>query len=239
MIKYEYAFIYKSKSILSAGVILMNSKYNNEAFDKLSEEKRNKIVDAAISEFSDYGYNSANINKIAQKAGVSIGSMYKYFNNKQDLYLSVINLSVEKLKTVLNDIINDNDDFLITVGKIIKAIQIFSRSDACMTRLYNEMATENNSELVWEIASSMEGVTAKLYADIIKNAQDNGKLRKDIEPDYFAFFLDNLFIMLQFSYSCEYYKERLKMFIDEDVFDNDDLLAEELLKFIKGAFYLK
>lgn len=217
----------------------MKLKYHKENFDKLSEEKRNKILDAAITEFSDYGYNSANINKIAQNAGVSIGSMYKYFNNKQDLYLSIINFSVEKLKAILNEIINCNYDFLVTIEKIIKAIQVFSRSDTSLTRLYNGMATENNSELVWKIASSMEGVTAKLYANIIKSAQDNGKIRKDINSSYFAFFLDNLFIMLQFSYACEYYKERLKLFISEDVFENDDLLAEELLKFIKGAFYLE
>lgn len=78
-----------------------------------------------------------------------------------------------------------------------------------------------------------------LYASIIKKAQDNGQIRKDIDPRYFAFFLDNLFILLQFSYSCEYYKQRLKMFVDENAFDNDDLLAQELIKFVKGAFYLK
>lgn len=165
--------------------------------------------------------------------------MYKYFNNKQDLYLSIIHFSVEKLKSVLNGIISSSDDFLITIEKIIKAIQLFSKSDMYLTRLYNEMTTENNSELVWKIASDMEGVTAKLYASIIKKAQDNGQIRKDIDPCYFAFFLDNLFILLQFSYSCEYYKQRLKMFVDENAFDNDDLLAQELIKFVKGAFYLK
>lgn len=217
----------------------MESKYIKESFSKLPEEKKSRILEAAISEFADYGYERANINNIAEKAEVSIGSMYKYFNNKQDLYLAIVDFSVQELKSVLNEIISSNDEFLTTIKKIIQAIQVFSRSYANMTKLYNEMATENNSELVWKIASSMEGVTAKLYASIIKEAQDNGQIRKDMDPDYFAFFLDNLFILLQFSYSCEYYKQRLKMFIDEKVFDNDDLLAEELLKFIKGAFYLK
>lgn len=212
---------------------------SKDSFNKLSEEKRNRIFDAAISEFADFGYEKANINKIAEKADISVGSIYKYFDNKQDLFLSIVNYSVEKLKTVLNEIISNNDDFMTTIEKIIKAIQVFSRSNEYSTRLYNEMTTENNSELVWKIASSMEGLTAKLYANIIRKAQEDGKVRKDIDPNYFAFFLDNLFILLQFSYSCEYYKERLKMFINEEVFDNDELLAKELLKFIKGAFFLE
>lgn len=209
---------------------------NKDLFNKISEEKKQRIYEAAISEFADCGYERANINKIAEKAGVSVGSMYKYFNNKQDLYLSIVNYSVEKLKAILNDIISTNDSFFNTVEKIIDAIQKFSRDNAYSTRLYNEMATENNSELVWKIASSMEGVTARLYAGIIKKAQDSGEVRKDIDPNYFAFFLDNLFILLQFSYSCEYYKERLKMFTSDNVFDNDKILSGELLKFIKGAF---
>lgn len=45
-----------------------------------------------------------------------------------------------------------------------------------------------------------------LYDSIIKKAQDNGQIRKDIDPFYSAFFLENLFILLKFSYSCEYYK---------------------------------
>ncbi len=213
----------------------MEFKYSKEPFDRISEEKKNRILHSAITEFADNGFDSANINKIAKKADVSVGSMYKYFTNKKDLYLTVVDFSVKKLRTVLNDIINSQDDFFSTIEKIIKAIQLYSRSDEALTKLYNEMTTENNYELVWKIASDMEGITANLYASIIKKAQNDGIVRKDIDSKYSAFFLDNLFVLLQFSYSCEYYKKRLKMFIDENVFDNDDLVAKELLKFIKGA----
>ena len=101
------------------------------------------------------------------------------------------------------------------------------------------MTTESYSELVWKIVSDMEGVSAELYSSLIIQAQQEGLVREDIDPKMFAFFLDNLFIQLQFSYSCEYYKERLKMFVGVDVFEKDDLVAEQLLKFIKGAFFLK
>jgi hypothetical protein len=130
-------------------------------------------------------------------------------------------------------------DFLSTVEKIIRAIQLYSRENIYPTKLYNEMTTENTSEFVWKIVSQMEGVTAKLYAVFIEEAQQNENARKDIDPRYFAFFIDNLFILLQFSYACEYYKERLKIFIDQDVFKHDDQLVDQMMKFIKGALYLK
>jgi TetR/AcrR family transcriptional regulator len=217
----------------------MVQSLNKDAFNKLSPDKQEKILQTAITEFAEYGFNSANINTIAEKAGISVGSLYKYFNSKHDLYLMAISFSVDKLKSVLNEIISNKVDFLSTIEKIIRAIQLYSRENIYPTKLYNEMTTENTSEFVWKIVSQMEGVTAKLYAVFIQEAQQNENARKDIDPRYFAFFIDNLFILLQFSYACEYYKERLKMFIDEDVFEHDDQLVDQMMKFIKGALYLK
>lgn len=213
--------------------------FNKESFSKLPPDKQNKILQTAIVEFAEHGFDGANINVIAQKAEISVGSIYKYFNTKHDLFLMAVSFSVEKLKSVLNQIIGCKIDFLSTVEKIIRAIQLYSRENIYLTKLYNEMTTEHKSEFVGKIVSDMEGVTAKLYASFIEEAQKNEGARQDIDPRYFAFFLDNLFILLQFSYTCEYYKERLKLFIDDDVFTHDDLLVEEFIKFIKGALYLR
>jgi AcrR family transcriptional regulator len=217
----------------------MKTIKNMETFNKISEEKRNKIIESAATEFAEHGFASANINRIAEKAGVSIGSMYKYFENKEDLYLKIIHFSVEKMKSILDVIIESEGELLNKIEMIISAIQSYSRSNIYLNKLYIEMTTESYSELVWKIASDMEGVSAELYASLIKKAQDAGTVRRDIDPKMSAFFLDNLFILLQFSYSCEYYKERLKMFAGEDIFENDDLVAEQLIKFIKGALFLK
>lgn len=53
----------------------------------LPEKKRNKIIRAAVSEFSNKGYEKGNVSAIAKRAGVSKGSMYQYFNDKKDIYL--------------------------------------------------------------------------------------------------------------------------------------------------------
>ncbi|NTV91221.1 MAG: TetR/AcrR family transcriptional regulator, partial [Clostridiales bacterium] len=140
------------------------------------------------------------------------------------------------LKEVLEEIIQKEVGLLERIEKIIAAIQSQTRSNVYLTKLYNEMTTENRSALVWKMASDMEGQTAGLYSSFIRKAQEEGQIRKDIDAGMFAFFLDNLFIMLQFSYSCEYYKQRLMMFVGDDVFEKDDMLAAQLMKFIKGAF---
>ena len=79
----------------------MKSNFFKESFQKISEEKRQRILDAAIIEFSEHGFDSANINNIARKANISVGSLYKYFDNKEDLFLTVVHVGVETLKSVL------------------------------------------------------------------------------------------------------------------------------------------
>jgi len=211
----------------------------SEAFNKLSPEKQGRILEAAVDEFAGHGYDSANINSIAQKAGVSVGSIYNYFESKEDLYLAVVHHAVETLKAALDDIVTREDDLFKRIEMILRAIQTFSRRYVNLTRLYNEMTTESRSDLTWTIVSKMEGVTAELYASYIREAQVNGRVRPDIDPRYFAFFLDNLFVQLQFAYACDYHKNRLKMFVGEDALDNDELMVEQLMKFIRGAFCLQ
>lgn len=213
----------------------MNYTNVNDTFHRISKEKQNRILEAALNEFAHYGFSQSNINKIADQAHVSVGSIYKYFNDKQNLYLTIINYTVETLKEILNQIIDENEDLFITIEKIILAIQSYSKSKVNFTKLYNEMTTENNSELAWKTAADVEGVTAKLYASLIEKAQHQGVVKRDLDPRYFAFFIDNLFMLLQFSYSCDYYKERLKMFIGENAFEDDTLLRNQLIKFIRGA----
>ena len=46
---------------------------------------------------------------------------------------------------------------------------------------------------------------------------------------------DNLLMMLQFSYSCEYYKERMKIFCGEEIMDDDERMIEAFMNFMKAA----
>lgn len=57
----------------------------SERFLKLDKEKRERILSAAREEFSSVPYEDASINKIIKNAGISRGSFYTYFDDKEDL----------------------------------------------------------------------------------------------------------------------------------------------------------
>ena len=59
-------------------------------FDKLPEEKRERILEAAAKEFVAHGYESASMNRMLAEAGISKGAAYYYFDDKADLYATAV-----------------------------------------------------------------------------------------------------------------------------------------------------
>lgn len=86
-------------------------------FNNLSEEKRERIINAVIEEFTEHPTDKVSINKIIQKAEISRGSFYQYFDDKVDL-IEVIAKTLfknfyDKGKIILNE--SDGDLFLMYI----------------------------------------------------------------------------------------------------------------------------
>ena len=213
--------------------------YHKKTFENIPEEKRRRILAVAIGEFANKGFDNANINVIASKAGVSVGSLYKYFNTKQDLFLTAVHHGITILEDTIGPLSQADMAVREKLEQIIRAVQTSSRQLGDLIKLYNEMTSENNAELVRRISQDMETVSAAVYTKIIRQAQEEGLIRGDMDPRMFAYLLDNLFMNLQFSYSCGYYQERFKIYAGDDILSRDDFVVEQMLKFIEGAFTMR
>ena len=132
-----------------------------------------------------------------------------------------------------------DEDIIVKAEKVLKELLRFSKKHPQLIKLYCAITTGNNTEFSRLLAQRVESISASIYTEVIKKAQISGEVRKDIDPRIFAFLLDNVFTMLQFSISCDYYKERLKVYLGEDAENQDDLIVEQTLKFIKAAFNFK
>ena len=215
----------------------MSGSHHKEAFDRISEKRQNEILEIAIEEFSSKGYNNANINIIAKNAGISIGLMYKYFATKEDLFLTCISRGMVILQETLETILKSPNKLLKKAELVIRATCELSREYKNYIKLYNEITAEKDGERAVAFAREIESQTSRFYITAIAQALASGDVRQDLNPRLFAFFLDNLLLMLQFSFTCEYYKERLSLYTGVDIEElDDDEIVTQLLKFIESAF---
>ncbi len=203
---------------------------------KLSEEKLNELLECGISEFAEKG-ERASMSDIAKRADMSVGVIYKYYADKDAFFLACVRHSLSALENALNEMTAKADKPINYARTIIKTLQYFSATHPDYTRMYHRIT--ESSENAPELAKEIEGFTSRLYTEFITAAQESGDIRRDIDPGLFAFFFDNLLMMLQFSYCCPYYKERFKMYGGSDILNNDDYVTEQLLKFMESAFTLE
>lgn len=67
------------------------------------EERREQLVHAAASVFSDKGYRAASVSDIIEEAGVARGTFYLYFESKKDLFLELVELYFSGFAQVLEE----------------------------------------------------------------------------------------------------------------------------------------
>src|SRR5258708_30254250 len=58
------------------------------------------ILDAAETVFAEVGYDEANTNRIAAQAGISPGSLYQFFSNKEAIAQALVARYTEELQQV-------------------------------------------------------------------------------------------------------------------------------------------
>lgn len=64
------------------------------AYFKITDEKREIIENAAMNEFAHHSFNEASLNNIIKSAGISKGGMFKYIEDKTDLYIHIFEKSL-------------------------------------------------------------------------------------------------------------------------------------------------
>ena len=217
---------------------MLEKKYYKEAFERADPERKNLILEIGIEEFSSKGYENSNINIIAKKVGISIGLMYKYFATKEDLFITCLKYGMDILEKALYDIMVSDDKLLIKAEKLVRTICMHSKKHSNYIKMYNEICSEKGSlERMRSIAEEIESRRSSIYITSITSALKSGDVRSDLDPKLFALFLDNLLTSLQFAYTCDYYREKFRIYTNIDINKSDDeQVISQLLKFIESAF---
>lgn len=78
---------------------------------KRSMEMKEKILDSALQLFCEKGYHNTTTNEIAQRAQVSIGSLYSYYKDKDTIFYEILERYHEKFNSAKNNVIFNRDFF--------------------------------------------------------------------------------------------------------------------------------
>lgn len=87
--------------------------------------KREQILEGARRAFMTYGFDATSMNHITREAGVSKGTLYVYFENKEDLFSALIETNKQKFAATLRDILAEEGDVRDLLRKYGKTFAIY------------------------------------------------------------------------------------------------------------------
>lgn len=160
-----------------------------DTFFNLPENKRNRIIDAAIDQFSKSPYRNVTVDNIVNNAGIPKGSFYQYFQNKDDLYIYLftelgdtkINL-FEQLKTEIQRI-----NFREYMMKYIAELKKLEASSSRMVQLKHEFLNQCPQEIKKQILKEEIPKSIKLFDEVIDAYIKKGEFRKDLDSKSAAY----------------------------------------------------
>jgi TetR/AcrR family transcriptional regulator len=157
--------------------------------------QRQEILDGALELFSEKGYHNVSMHEIADRAEFAIGSLYKFFRNKEDLYRSLILEQAEKFHDAATKAIEGPGDEIDKLRRYVKAMGEVFRAGAPFIRLYlgetRGVSFSIRTGLDREIRQRHSGFLRAL-ARVFEEGMEGGRIRRIAEPFHLAVALDSL-----------------------------------------------
>jgi len=156
--------------------------------EKEIQSRKKDILDAAAKLFSEKGFHDVSVDEIAEQVGISKGTVYLYYENKETLFQSIV---TEKTKALYRDLQTTVDSSEPARRRIERFIEImvayFNRNQPIFKLFHTEkirLSMENHSRL------HEDGILAfrtyfELIARLMRDGQEQGLLRS-MEPEVCA-----------------------------------------------------
>lgn len=92
-------------------------------FFRLPEEKQQRLMDAAVKEFTRAPFAKASVSNIIQTAGIPRGSFYQYFEDKQDIFFYMLEQIGDTIGSRMEVILDENNgQLMLSIRKFFNYI---------------------------------------------------------------------------------------------------------------------
>jgi TetR/AcrR family transcriptional regulator len=151
-------------------------------FLSLDSEKQDRIINAAIKEFAQKGYDSASTNEIVKEAGISKGLLFHYFQSKKQLFFFLFdycyNLVADEFYKKVD--LTERDFFKRIRQAVHIKMDLQSKYPDILTFI-QEAFMQDSPEIKVEFDKKKQELNA-VNIGIIYDGIDLSKFRDDVDP---------------------------------------------------------
>jgi TetR/AcrR family transcriptional regulator len=143
------------------------------------ELSRNQLLDAAEEVFGAKGFHDTTLKQVAELAEYSVGSVYSFFDSKEDLFLQVFLRRGSELLPAMDEIVRSDDPALDQLRALVELEVDFFRRHRHFARLYlrSSPSTSLPPLSVYEGFRANFQRAMELQARVFRRGQERGELR--------------------------------------------------------------
>jgi len=152
-------------------------------FRRLDAARQQAVITAILDEAIEKGPTSLNIKRVAERAGVSVGSLYAYFGNREGL----LNFTVALAVRYMRDTFDSFRPFLAAIplregliGYVAGGIQ-WSETQMGLLQFFARAAYHGESDLSEKVVRPIAETLITIVREMLRQAIERGEIRADID----------------------------------------------------------
>lgn len=188
------------------------------AFHKLPETRQKAILAAAAKVFARRGFFQANVAEICRKARISNGALYKYFKNKEALFLAVFDYAVEIMRAELFlKNLNRHDSVYETVHNIFKDLLVLAKRQPELLMLYVNIGSCAMNKISPALSEKIEGEAKRFWLELVERGKATGEINTALTDVGAAYYMDSHLSLLAYSLVSKHFETRFKVYFGDEV----------------------
>lgn len=153
---------------------------------RIQAEKEATILDAGLEVFSTFGFRGATIDQIASLAGMTKPNLLYYFRRKQDIYLAVLQRTLDMWLQPLRELDAAGDPTTEIMAYIDRKLEL-SRDNPTASRLF-AMEVLQGADVLGRVLSTDLKRLVDEKADVIRGWIDAGRIAP-VDPHHLIFMI--------------------------------------------------
>ena len=157
--------------------------------------QRQEILATALDLFSRKGYHNVSMHEIALKAEFAIGTLYKFFQNKEDLYKTLVLERCDDFEAALTMVLAQSDDEMEKLRHYVRFRGERFRTNLPFVRLF----LAESRGIGFNMKAGVDDEVRRRYYDMVQQLTaifasgiGNRRFRKIADPYYLAVALDSV-----------------------------------------------
>lgn len=199
-----------------------------------ADERKEAILTCAKKLFSNQGYYQTHISDIIKEAQIARGTVYQYFNNKDDIFITIVDTFYDRWKDMVSFELAKIDFNTISAKDYfrhrIRQTLLFLSKDSDLCNIALRMGV-GLPEKVSQTINRFEERTMRIIADDLRLGQAQNNITKDINVEVTATALTGALLRIAHHFFVK--KRKPKGYTKKEI----DTLTDDFVNvYVKGIF---